>query len=79
MKKIIIVRKVETVLGDNGELISIGFDVASMKKDLTEKYIVNDVSYSVVDGSVAVVFECSERVVREPRDNSNIQFLKTYK
>jgi hypothetical protein len=79
MKRVIVIRKIETEVGDNGEYVSAEIDVEVMKKELSEKYVVKNISYTFIDGGIGVVFECMNKVVREPRDTSNLQMIRTYK
>jgi hypothetical protein len=79
MKRIIITRKLNTTIDDNGNLVTEEFDLPKIGSKLDNDLILRDISYSVANNEV-LVLQIYERIKKqEPRDTSNLQILPRFK
>ena len=80
MKTIIITRKLNTTIDDNGNLVTEEFELPKIGSTINEKYKVKELSYSVSNNEIFVVQLCEKKPVPvAPVDRSNTPFVKTYK
>ena len=80
MKRIIITRKLNTTIDDNGSLVTEDFELPKIGSTINENYKLMELSYSVSDNVVYIIQLCEEKPApKPPVDRSKIQLYKTFK